>query len=350
MLKGIVVAGLTAILVVSMAAGALALDGTYGKGKEVGKGEFASGTYAITASDTLYQYATGKDGNAYYTTYDGETWAAWSGWESQPTAYKGDPAPVAYHDESYVTYHGDDGKYYLSENGGEWTDISGDYTFKYAPYVNVYDDIVYFYGVAEDGYVYWKDYNGSEWGEWGEIGGQTTSAYAVYAVDWNDYNNVLWTGDDGNVYWNRWDGSAWSGTKELTNGATLASTPYAVGYAPEEKLYAYSVTDKGQPAWNVFTEGEGWTGWTPYEGLAAKVTNKPNAYVYEDIQHVVYTGEDGHAYYTEYDGAWADEWTDLGNNYAYDSYQYAYEGDLYVTYTGEDYSVYVKEYESASGY
>ena len=321
-LRTIAVAGIAAVLIGTTVGGALALDGGYGEGKKVDKGEFFASTYNITVDDTLYQYATGKDGNAYYTTFDGEKWSAWSGWDSQPAKYAYDPAPISYGDKSYVTYYGEDGKYYFSGEGGDWTDISGDYTFKTAPYANVYNNIVYIYGVADNGYVYWKDYNGAEWGEWGEIGGQTTSAYEVYAVDWNGWDNVFWTGDDGHVYWNRWNGSEWSGTKQLANGLAIGSAPYAVGYAPEEKLYAYGASQDGQPAWIVFTEGEGWTGWKPYDGLEAKVYNQPNAYVYDDIQHLVFSGQDGHAYYTEYDGGWWDEWSVLGGYHAYVPYQY----------------------------
>lgn len=349
-LKRVVTAGLAVALLGTTVSGVLALEGSYGEPKKVGDGAFASSTYNVTVDDTLYQYATGKDGNAYYTTFDGTEWSEWTGWEAQPAKYKADPAPAVYNDASYVTYYGEDGKYYFSGGGGgDWADISGEYTFKAAPYANVYNDKLYIYGVAEDGYVYWIDYNGSEWGTWGEIGGQTTSAYEVHAVDWGGYNNVLWTSDDGNVYWNRWDGTEWTGTKELTNSLALKSAPYAVGYEPEKKLYAYAVSADGQPAWNVFTEGEGWTGWKPYEGLDAKVKNQPNAYVYDDVQHLVFTGDDGHAYYTEYAGEWSDEWADLGDNYAWDPYQYEYAGDLYLTYTGENGNVYNKAYEGAAG-
>ena len=82
--------------------------------------------------------------------------------------------------------------------------------------------------------------------------------------------------------------------------------------------------------------------------MKAKVVNQPNAYVYDDIQHLVFTGDNGHAYYTEYDGGFSDDWTDLGKNYAYDPYQYEYDGNLYLTYTGADYGNYVKAYEEAS--
>ena len=339
-----------AFLTVALTGHALAAyDGSYGDGQKVGSGDYASSTYAITVKDTLYQYVTGKDGNAYYATYDGKAWSDWTGWKSQPAKYKYEPAPVSYKDKGYVTYYGEGGKYYLSAGGGDWTDISGDYTFQYAPYANVYNDELYVYGTASDGYVYWNHYDGSAWSGWGEIGDKTASAYKIYAVDWNGYDNVFWTADDGHVSWNRWDGTKWSGTKQLTDGAAISSPSYAVGYAPEKKLYSYAVTKDGKPAWNVFTEGTGWSGWTPYDGLASKVGYQPSVYVYKDTQHVVYTGTDGHAYYTEYNGKWAD-WSDIGTNYAYDPYQYEYADGYYITYTGADGSVYERAYKASGGY
>lgn len=322
---------------------ALAADGGYGKANKVGKGEFASSAYNVTVDDTLHQYATGADGSAYYATFDGEEWSDWTGWESQPAAYRYDPAPVVYKGTSYVTYAGEDGKYYVSAEGGDFVDISGDLTFKCAPYANVYDGKLYIYGVAENGYVYWIDYNGSTWGAWGEIGGETTSAYEVHAVEWDGYNNVIWTSEDGHVHWNRWDGSAWTGTKQLPNSIAIDSAPYAVGNEADGKLYAHAVSADGKPAWNAF-DGDGWSGWTENDALEYEVTNQPSAYVYDGAQHLVYTGADGHAYHTAFDGESAGEWTDLGANYAWDPYQYEYDGELYLTYTGENGSVYVKAY------
>jgi hypothetical protein len=218
--------------------GALAADGWYGKAQKIGSGEFASSAYNVTVDDTLYQYATGTGGSAYYATYDGKEWSDWTGWESQPVAYTCDPAPAVYKGTSYVTYRGEDDKYYFSAEGSNFADISGDLTFKCALYDKVYDGNIYVYGVAEDGYVYWIDYNGSTCDEWGEIGGETTSAYEVHAVEWDGYNNASWTSDDGHVYWNRWDGSAWTGTEQLPEKLELASAPYAVGYEDHGKLYA----------------------------------------------------------------------------------------------------------------
>ena len=343
-LKRIAAAGLSVALLGATLAPALAADGSYGEAKKVGDGEFASSAYNVTVDDTLYQYATGKDGYAYYATFDGQEWTDWTGWEAQPVNYQYDPAPVVYKETSYVTYAGEDGKYYFSAGSGEFTDISGDYTFKCAPYANVYGDKLYIYGVAENGYVYWIDYNGSTWGTWGEIGGETTSAYEVHAVEWDGYNNVLWTDDDGYVHWNRWDGTSWSGAKQLPDEQyELASAPYAVGYEDDGKFYAHAVSKDGKPAWNAF-DGEGWSGWKANDGFEYEVKNQPSVYAYDGAQHIVYTGADGHAYYTAFDGKSAGEWIDLGENYAWDPYQYEYDGDLYLTYTGENGGIYVKAY------
>ena len=109
---------------------------------------------------------------------------------------------------------------------------------------------LYIYGTGVDGYVYWKHYDGTTWSPWFEVGDETTSAYEIYALDWGGYDNVFWTSDDGNVYWNRWDGSAWTGTTALPGDVKLKYAPTANPYEPEKALYAYSVTAKGEPAWN----------------------------------------------------------------------------------------------------
>ena len=99
----------------------------------------------------------------------------------------------------------------------------------------------------------------------------------------------------------------------------------------------------GVPYYNTF-DGDGWSGWSTYDTAPpAPVKYQPSVSVYDGKQHAVYTGDDGHAYYTAYDGSWS-EWQDLGDNYAYDPYAYEYDDSLYVTYTGTDGYVYVKPY------
>jgi hypothetical protein len=72
-----------------------------------------------------------------------------------------------------------------------------------------------------------------------------------------------------------------------------------------------------------------------------------------DAQDSIYqfaTGTDGKGYYAKYGGT---NWTDLGDNYAYDPFQYIYADGLNLTYTGADGYVYYKTYaggESDSGY
>jgi hypothetical protein len=357
--RGLAVAGMATVLLGLATGGALA-DGGYGKANKVGNGdyEYASSTYSIAVGDYVYQYANGKDGYAYYTYYDGNQWSDWISWpDTQPWKVKYDPAPVKYQDNNYVFYTGEDGHlYHLSGVvGGDWTwdDLSGDYTFTYAPYANQNGDYLYLYGVGkDDGYVYYRQYDGSQWTDWANVSEETTSAYEPYSVKYGGYENVFWTSDDGKVYWNRHKGSEWTGVKALPGDYEFKSAPYAVEYAPEKKLYAYGVTKEGYPAWNVF-DGKKWTGWKPYDGLSAKVKNQPNDYVYDDVQHLVFTGADGHAYYTEYNGGWSDKWQDLGANYNYDPWQYSYGDGVYLTYTGKDGYAYYKPYkagEEDSGY
>ena len=338
-------AGVASLLAISTL-GVLADGETFDGGGKAGKDdgyteyEFSAPSYVAPVGDTLYQYATGKDGNAYYTTYDGQDWSAWTGWESQPVKYQYDPAPVAYNDNAYVSYLGEDGKYYFAADG-EWTDISGDYEFTAAPYLNVYGDKLYAYGTASDGYVYWKDYDGTAWGEWGKISGEYTSAYEIYAIDWDGYNNVFWSADDGTVYWNRWDGAAWTGAKALTGDVPIADSVYATGY--DGNLYAFGSTPEWKGAYNVFTPGDGWSGWAEFDG-APEVYYQPAAYTYDDYVHVVYTGKDGHGYYKTYNGTEWSDYQDLGGNYAYEPALYEYADGYYVTYTGEDGYVYYKNY------
>lgn len=344
-------AGIAALLLGSSASGVLADGGTFDGGGKIGKDdgygahELAAPTYAVTAGGTLYQYGTGKDGNAYYVTYDGEAWSDWQGYGEQPAKYVQDPAPVVYRDEAFVAYLGEDGKYYFAD-GTEWIDISGDYEFEVAPTMSVYGDALYVYGAATDGYVYWKGYDGTAWGEWAAIGGETASAHEVYAVEWDGYNNVFWTDAEGVTRWNRFDGTDWTGAKALPGDYEIADAVYAVGY--DDALYAMGSTEDGKGAYNVFTAGDGWSGWAALDG-APKVRYQPAVHVYEGAVHAVYTGGDGHGYYVTYgEDGWS-EYQDLGDNYAYEPGLYEYGDAYHVTYTGEDGSAYYKAYTAADG-
>ena len=327
-------------------------------GGQIGGDDYTydSGPYAIVYDGTLYEYATGTDGKGYYTTYDGEEWSSWQGWDDQPADYQWQPTAVDFNDSQYVFYNGQDGGIYHNAYDGEewsgWENLAGDYSFDYAPYANTYGDAVYLYGVADDGYLYYKAWQDAEWSDWAAVSEEyTAGGYQPYGVDWDDYNNVFWTGDDGKVYWNRYDGSEWTGAKALPYEADeyqYDSAPYAIGYSEDEKLYAYAVTADGAPNWNVF-DGEGWSGWKEYEAeFPAKAKYQPNAYEYDGKQHLMVTGDDGHAYYTTYDGEYG-EWQDLGDNYDYDPYQYEYNDGYYLTYTGTTGYIYYKVYGGDGG-
>lgn len=324
-----------------------------GGGKAGQEDPYASYTYTSAPAyavynNTLYLYGTAEDGKGYYTTYDGTSWSAYTSWQDQPTNYKWDPVSVEYAGTQYVYYTGEDNRYYQQSYDGQawsgWNDTSGQYTFQQAPYANVHNNTLYLYGVATDGNVYGKSFDGTTWTEWAPVNDTyAAGAYQPYAVSWNNYENVFWVGQDGKAYWNRYDGTSWTGAKELTGDDTYAATPYATGY--DGKLYAYATTADGAPYYNTFTEGQGWSGWTAYAAAPpAKVAYQPSTYVYNEKQHTVYTAEDGHAYYTSYDGTSWSEWTDLGPNYTYKPVQYEYGTAYYLAYTGQDGAIYYKTY------
>jgi hypothetical protein len=316
---------------------------------------YEGGTYAVEAEDGyLYQYATSADGYAYYNAYDGQSWQGWTQAGEQTVGW--DPAPVAYDGKSHAYYTGgDEYLYQLSYDtygDAQWEDVSGDYTYQAAPYATTYEDSVYLYATATDGYVYHKGYTGGTWGEWqalNEADAPAKTDSKPYSVSWGDHENTFWLGDDGYVYWNRYNyaDGAWTGAKQIPSDYQIKCVPYAVGYAPEESLYAYSANADGAPIYNVF-DGSGWAGWEPIEA-SWTTSYQASAYYYEDYQHVVYVADGGNAYYTQYGADGWSDWQDLGGNYGYDAYQYEYDGDLYLTYTGQDGGIYYKSYAADGG-
>ncbi|MER3485111.1 MAG: hypothetical protein C4345_03160, partial [Chloroflexota bacterium] len=92
--RGVAVAGLATIMFCAQFGSGFAA-GAWGKANKIAGGEtdyaFGASTYAIVVKKDLYQYATGKDGKAYYNHTDGTSWAGWNGWEDQPATYAWDP-------------------------------------------------------------------------------------------------------------------------------------------------------------------------------------------------------------------------------------------------------------------
>ena len=327
--------------------------GTYAEAEKIDSSPytFKWGTYTTVADGTLYQYANGAEGDAYYNTYDGTAWSGWEGYETQPTKVAYDPAPATYEGKNYAFYTGDDGYVYHQswDTYGEavWEDVSGEYTYSGAPYANVADDGLHLYANGADGYVYHKTYTADGWGTWAAINDTYTSKkeFKPYAVSWGEHENAFWCDEAGKVYWNRYDYATqeWTGAKEIPGDYTYDYAPYAIGYAPEESLYAYAVSADGVPTYNVF-DGTGWSGWEAWD-VTWKGAYQPNAYYYQDYQHVAYTADDGTAYYIEYGADGWSEWQDLGGNYGYDTWQYEYNDGLYLTYTGQDGGIYYKTYD-----
>jgi hypothetical protein len=355
---------LGAVVTLGGVLGAFAHDeyGEFGEAEKLASGgayeeyEYAYSPYPVYYEEDVYLYATGKEGEAQYYTYDGE-WSEPYVIEEAPVKYQWDAAAVSINGNQYAFYAGEDGKYYHAAYDGSawggWEDVSGEYEFVAAPFAYDYAGDVWLYGVATDDYLYYKYWESDtgEWTEWAQVSADYTSgAYQPYAVTWNDYNNVFWTGEDGYVYWNRYsdESGEWTGEKQLPYEAdeyTYAYPPYAVGYGKTDQLFAYAITEDGVPNWNTFSEDEGWSGWKPYDAeYPGTGYDQPYAYVYGDIQYVFITADDGHAYYATYDGEAHSDWTDLGENYAYQVATYEYDGDYYLTYTGENGYLYYKGY------
>src|SRR5215211_1293546 len=129
--------------------GALAADGTFDDGGQVKSSgyeeyEYAAAPYEVEYDGYAYTYGTGTDGKGSYVTYDGSDWSEYYTWEDQPADYQYQPTGATYGESQYVVYNGVDSKYYLNSYDGSewagWNDISGEYEFEYAPYVNTYDD------------------------------------------------------------------------------------------------------------------------------------------------------------------------------------------------------------------
>lgn len=352
---------LAGALVAGGALSAAAQSGGYGEPVQIGEDggyEFAYSPYVSVSDDTAYQYATGADGQAYYTTYDGTDWAAWAGYADQPGDVTYDPVAVDYDGASHAFYTGKGGELYhvYADAYGDytWEDVAGDYTFAAAPTATYAYDAIQLYGYADDGYIYhasWAD--GAGWSDWEPVNDADSPAKAgtaPYAVTWGDRDNVFWTGASGKVWWNRYaEDGTWSGPVAVNgDDYTFADATYAVGYSADESLYAYSATSDGVPAYNTF-DGDGWSGWTTADTEWTAAAYQPSAYEYDGAVHVAYTGDDGHGYYASYaDGTWS-EWYDLGANYGWDTYQYEYDGGLYLTYTGEDGGAYYRAYAADGG-
>jgi len=336
----------------------LAAGGGYSEGYQVDEGgeyTFAASPAYASYNDSLYAFATGKDGSGYYATYDGKEWGAWQGYAAQPVKYQYQPTAVAYNDKLYAVYTGTDNHLYTASYDGsswnDWTDFSGDYTYNAPAYTTTYGDNLYVYASTSDNAPYYQSFDGTTWSGWLPYDAAPALYGQPYAVDWGDHENVFYASPEGEVYWTRYDGTNWAPYKALAGDGSYSAV-YAVGYAPEKKLYAYGTGTDGSAAYNVF-DGSGWGGWTKYDG-APEVNYAPTAYVYDDVQYVVYTGKDNHGYQTTYDGSSWSDWEDLGGNYAYEPKQYSYDDSYNLSYTGADGYVYYRTYdgsgEASGGY
>ena len=111
---------MTAPVAVAAPFAAGAHGGTFGDGGRGGGDAYtdAAAPYAIEYADVLDEDATGEDGEGSCTTWDGQEWSAWSGWNDQTTNYRWQAAAAEYKGKHFVFYDGTDNTYHASGHDG----------------------------------------------------------------------------------------------------------------------------------------------------------------------------------------------------------------------------------------
>ena len=333
--RGAIALALGAAVTLGGVLGALAADGTFEEGGQVKSDgyeeyEYAAAPYEVEYDGNAYTYGTGKDGKGSYVTYDG--------CRVERLLHLGRPAgqvPVAADgsDLRWVAVRRLQRRrqQVLPEllrrrRVGRLGRHLRRVQVRVRPVRQRLRRQLYVYGTATDGYVYYKQYDGSEWTSW-EHGQRRIRRPKATSLrgEWDGYKNVFWTARTARSTGTATTATEWTGAKALPGDCEFRYAPYAVEYDGESLRLR---PEQGRQAGLEQLRRRGLDGWpSPTKVPTAKVKYQPNAYVYEDEQHVVYTGDDGHAYYAAYDGQWSD-WQDLGDNYAYDPYPYEYGDEL----------------------
>src|SRR6478609_155478 len=150
--RSLIAMAVASVAASSMLGRALAAGGGYSQAYQVDESSDYSFAYSpayATYNDTIYAFATAKDGSGYYSAYDGQNWGAWQGWSAQPVTYQYQPTAVAYGGKLYAVYGGSDSHLYTASYDGssweDWQDFSGSHTYGAAAYTTTYGDTLYVY-------------------------------------------------------------------------------------------------------------------------------------------------------------------------------------------------------------
>lgn len=143
-------------------------------------------------------------------------------------------------------------------------------------------------------------------------------------------------------------GGAYERGQEIVGGTEAGYSWSTYAVTSDEYVYQYA-TDSEGTAWYNSYDGSAWAGWESSDQPAV-VSYDPAPIYYQDAPYVFYTGEAGELYYVTGTDSGTPEWTDIADDYAFDSAPaasvYGEQLDLYAT--ADDGYVYTKSYSGGS--
>jgi uncharacterized protein YkwD len=207
-----------------------------------------------------------------------------------------------------VFKRGDDGALWQKTwNGSNWTawqSLGGILTSEPAATSWGTGNITVFV-IGTDRGLWYRSFNNGSWGQWNGLGGILTSG--VGAASWGaNHIDVFGRGTDGGVWTQSFNGSGWSGWSSL--GGIVLSAPEAASWSPGRIDVVALGTDKAM--WHRWFVAGGWSGWESMGGL---FTSGPGT-ASDAANHLSLFGRgtDGALWSRTFNGSAWGGWTSLG--------------------------------------
>jgi hypothetical protein len=236
---------------------------------------------ASTGTNNLYAFVRGDDGALYATTYNGTSWASWSGgsWSGSagdlggPTSgtFVGAPSAIAWGGKVTVAVRGTDNALWIDTlSGGSWsgwTSLGGTLTSSPTITSQNSSDLEVFIRGSDDGL--WQDsYNGSSWSGWGSLGAPSSGTFINDPSATSRSNGVITVYVDGanhQVYEKYWvTATGWSGWNSTGSGTLTSSPDVSAESSTNESIFGRS--SSGALVRDTWTSASGWSGWNTVGG------------------------------------------------------------------------------------
>jgi hypothetical protein len=164
------------------------------------------------------------------------------------------------------------------------------------------------FAVADDGTLWHRWRNDSEWSAWESLGGDLVGS--PVGVAWAaDRLDLFGVGSDGALWHQWWDGSNWGTWESL--GGELVGTPAAVAWAAN-RLDVFAIRADGA-LWHMWWDGSSWGTW---ESLGGKLVGSPAAVAWAANRLDVFAvGGDGAVWHRWWDGSGWGTWKSLGGTF-----------------------------------